>query len=52
MAKDTVVEIDLGEYGGDLAGFLQHSAARKDADRNQQEPSHEQSRQQQEEDDS
>ncbi len=51
MAKDLVVEIDLGKLGGNQSRLLQLSAPQKHAHGNQQQPGYEQSRQKQEEDD-
>ena len=51
VAKDPVVEIDLGEFGGNLPGFLELSAAHKHAHRDQRQSGYEQSGQKQEEDD-
>ena len=52
VAKDPVVEIDLGKFSRNLPGFHELSAAQKHAHRDQQQSGHKQGRQQQEEDDS
>jgi len=51
MAKHSVVEIDFGKLGRNLAGLLQCFAAQEDAYGNQDETADEEGRQEEEEDD-
>jgi len=51
VAKDAIVEIDLGKFGRNLPGLLKHSVAQEHAYRNEYQPANEESRQNQEEDD-
>ena len=51
MAEHSVIEVDLGKFGRNLAGLLQVLRRRKTPTGNEYEPADEQCRQEQEEDD-